>query len=45
LQFTTNLASAAEWSTVSPAPAIISGQNVVTNGISGTRHFYRLMQP
>jgi uncharacterized repeat protein (TIGR03803 family) len=37
LQFTTNLAPPAVWSTV-------SGQFAVTNPISGTRKFYRLSQ-
>jgi len=42
LQSTTNLVSPASWSAVSPAPVSISGQNAVTNPISGTRKFYRL---
>lgn len=41
LQSTTNLSPAA-WSTVSPAPAIVNGQNTVTNPISGTQQLYRL---
>jgi formylglycine-generating enzyme len=43
LQSTTNL-SPAEWSTVSVAPVVISGQYTVTNSISGTQQFYRLGQ-
>jgi uncharacterized repeat protein (TIGR03803 family) len=44
LQSTTNLVSPAVWSTVSPAPVIVNGQNAVTNPISGTQNFYRLSQ-
>jgi uncharacterized repeat protein (TIGR03803 family) len=44
LQSTTNLVSPAGWTTVSPASAVVSGQNTVTNPISGTRKFYRLSQ-
>ena len=44
LQFTTNLVSPAVWSTVSPAPAVVGGQYVVTNGNSGSSKFYRLSQ-
>jgi hypothetical protein len=43
LQSTTNLAPAS-WSTVSPAPVVVNGQNSVTNPISGTQKFYRLVQ-
>lgn len=43
LQSSTNLSSAA-WSTVSPPPIIVNGQNTVTNPISGTERFYRLSQ-
>jgi hypothetical protein len=43
LQFNTNLAST-NWSTVSPAPVVVSGQNTVTNPISGTKKFFRLKQ-
>jgi formylglycine-generating enzyme len=43
LQSTTNLLPAA-WSTVSPAPVVVNGQNTVTNPISGTQQFYRLSQ-
>jgi uncharacterized repeat protein (TIGR03803 family) len=44
LQTTTNLVSAAFWTTVSPGPVVVNGQNVVTNPISGTQKFYRLIQ-
>jgi hypothetical protein len=43
LQCTTNLVSPAVWTTVSPAPVIINGNNTVTNSISGTQTFYRLL--
>jgi uncharacterized repeat protein (TIGR03803 family) len=43
LQSATNLASPAAWSTVSPGPVVIGGQNVMINPISGTQQFYRLM--
>jgi uncharacterized repeat protein (TIGR03803 family) len=42
LQSTTNLASPAAWSAVSPGSVVIGGQNVVINPISGTQQFYRL---
>src|SRR5207249_6160971 len=44
LQSTTNLVSPALWTTVSPDPVVIYGQNAVTNLISGTQQFYRLSQ-
>ncbi|HAO79460.1 MAG TPA: hypothetical protein DCQ92_10895 [Verrucomicrobia subdivision 3 bacterium] len=44
LQSTTNLAPPAVWSTVSPVPVVVNGQNAVTNPISGTQQFYRLSQ-
>jgi len=44
LQSATNLSPSAVWSAVSPAPAIVNGQNTVTNAISGARMFYRLSQ-
>jgi hypothetical protein len=44
LQSTTNLGSPAAWSTNSPAPVVMGGQNVVTNPISGDQKFYRLKQ-
>jgi hypothetical protein len=42
LQCATNLVSPAVWSTVSPGPVVVNGQNAVTNPISGTKKFYRL---
>jgi len=44
LQSTTNLVSPAVWSTNSPAPVVIAGQNTVTNPITGAQKFYRLVQ-
>jgi uncharacterized repeat protein (TIGR03803 family) len=41
---TTSLASPAVWTTNSPAPVVINGENTVTNPISGTQQFYRLSQ-
>jgi uncharacterized repeat protein (TIGR03803 family) len=43
LQSSTNLVSP-HWTTVSPAPVILNGQNMVTNPISASREFYRLAQ-
>ncbi len=44
LQSTTNLVSPAGWSTNSPAPVVIGGQNVIINPISDPQQFYRLSQ-
>ena len=44
LQSTTNPVSPAVWSTNSPAPVVIAGQNTVTNPITGPQKFYRLVQ-
>ncbi len=44
LQSTANLVSPAVWTTVFPGPVIVNGQNAVTNTISGTQKFYRLIQ-
>jgi len=44
LQSTTNLASLAVWTTNSPAPAVIGGQHVIINSLSGPQRFYRLSQ-
>jgi uncharacterized repeat protein (TIGR03803 family) len=44
LQSTTNPVSSAVWSTNSPAPVVIAGQNTVTNPITGAQQFYRLVQ-
>jgi hypothetical protein len=43
LQSTTNLSSPV-WTTVSPAPVVVNGQNTVTNPISGSQQFFRLSQ-
>jgi uncharacterized repeat protein (TIGR03803 family) len=44
LQSTTNLVSPAVWTTVSPAPVVVNGQNAVTNPSSGPQKFFRLSQ-
>jgi hypothetical protein len=44
LQSTTSLVPPAVWSTNSPAPVVIAGQNTVTNPITGAQKFYRLVQ-
>jgi hypothetical protein len=44
LQSATNLISPVLWTTNSPAPVVINGQNTVTNPISSTQRFYRLSQ-
>ncbi len=44
LQSTTNLVSPVVWSTNSPAPVVIAGQNTVTSPIIGGQKFYRLVQ-
>jgi hypothetical protein len=44
LEFATNLVSPALWQTNSMTPLIISGQNVITNPISGAQMFFRLIQ-
>jgi uncharacterized repeat protein (TIGR03803 family) len=44
LQSTTNLGSSAVWTTNSPVPVVVNGQNVVTNSITGSQQFYRLSQ-
>jgi uncharacterized repeat protein (TIGR03803 family) len=43
LQSTTNLVPSA-WITNSPAPVVVSGQNTVSNPISGTQQFFQLSQ-
>ena len=43
LQSTTNLGSPV-WTTNSPAPIVIGGQNVIINPITGPQQFYRLVQ-
>ena len=44
LEFATNLVLPTVWQTYSTASVVISGQNVVTNPISGPQMFYRLTQ-
>jgi len=44
LECTTNLVST-NWTPVSPSPAIVDGNNVVTNTVGGEQMFYRLHQP
>ena len=44
LQSTTNLVSPAVWSTNLPSPALVNGQNAVTNPVSGAQMFFRLSQ-
>jgi hypothetical protein len=44
LQSATNLGSSAIWTTNSPAPVLVNGQNTVTNPISGAQQFYQLTQ-
>jgi len=44
LESTTNLGSSAVWSTNSPPPVVIGGDNVVINAASGKQQFYRLSQ-
>jgi uncharacterized repeat protein (TIGR03803 family) len=43
LQSTTNLGSSTTWTNVLPWPAIVNGQNTVTNPASGRAQFYRLI--
>ena len=43
LQSTTDLQTNS-WDPVSPPPVIVNGLNTVTNSISGSRKFYRLIQ-
>jgi len=42
LKSATNLVSPVAWTTASPAPVIVNGQNTVTNPAGGTRKYYRL---
>jgi uncharacterized repeat protein (TIGR03803 family) len=44
LQSATNLVSPVVWTTVSPGPVIVNGQNTVTNPMSVRQQFYRLSQ-
>jgi uncharacterized repeat protein (TIGR03803 family) len=43
LQSTTNLDPPVVWSPVSPPSVVVSTNNVVTNTLSGTQRFYRLI--
>jgi len=42
LQSTTSLAPPVIWNTVLSVPAVINGQDVVTNPVSGSQMFFRL---
>ncbi|HUA39317.1 MAG TPA: hypothetical protein VMA35_13075 [Candidatus Sulfopaludibacter sp.] len=42
LASSTNLGPVAVWNTNLPSPAIVNGQNVVTNPITGSQQFFRL---
>jgi uncharacterized repeat protein (TIGR03803 family) len=44
LQTTTNLVSPAGWTPFRPGPTVVNGQNTVTNPVSETQTFYRLIQ-
>jgi uncharacterized repeat protein (TIGR03803 family) len=44
LQSSTNLGSSTVWTTNSPAPVVVNGQNTVTHSISGAQQFFRLSQ-
>jgi hypothetical protein len=44
LQSTTNLVSPTGWTQVSPAPVILTTNNVVTNSITGAQQFFRLQE-
>ena len=44
LQSTTNLAPPAAWNPSLPFPSVISGQETVTNAVTGVQQFYRLSQ-
>jgi hypothetical protein len=43
LQSTTNLFAPTVWTPVSITPSVVNGQNTVTNIISGTQQFFRLV--
>ena len=45
LESSTNLGPAEVWNSVPTSPAVVNGQNVVTNPIAGTQQFYRLYYP
>lgn len=42
LKSATNLVSPILWTTASPAPVVVNGQNTVTNSTSGRQNYYRL---
>jgi len=42
LQSSTNLGASAIWTTNSPPPTVVNGNNTVTNPISGMQMFYQL---
>ena len=44
LECATNLGPPAAWVPVSPAPAVVAGQNTVTNPVASRQMFYRLSQ-
>ena len=44
LQSTLYLVPSASWSDASPGPVVVNARNTVTNGISGSGKFYRLVQ-
>jgi uncharacterized repeat protein (TIGR03803 family) len=44
LQTTTNLANPSSWTTLTNVPAIVNLQNTITNPVSGSQGFYRLIQ-
>lgn len=44
LQSSTNPAASAVWAPVTQPPVTVNGQYVITNAISGTQMFYRLIQ-
>jgi uncharacterized repeat protein (TIGR03803 family) len=43
LQSTTNIVSSEVWTTVSAGPVVVNGQNTVTNRITGSQQFFRLI--
>jgi hypothetical protein len=45
LQSTTNLVAPIVWANVSAATAVVNGQNIVTNIMSGAQQFFRLANP
>jgi uncharacterized repeat protein (TIGR03803 family) len=44
LECTTNLAAPITWSTVAQGASLVNGLNIVTNAMSGTQQYYRLVQ-